>query len=103
MESAFFYPSLMQVLEAEVHGRRIAATHDLGCASPEMRHFVDHDFLISLPNGNALVQSVVPSHPPCSEMTGTKNPHGPEAVLGMLPEPLEVHCKALDKNGALLG
>ena len=100
MESAFFYPSLMQVLEAEVHGRRIAATHDLGCASPEMRHFVDHDFLISLPNGNALVQSVVPSHPPCSEMTGTKNPHGPEAVLGMLPEPLEVHCKALDKNGA---
>ena len=33
-------------------------------------------------------------------MTGTKNPHGPEAVLGMLPEPLVVHCKALDRNGA---
>ena len=98
--SADFYPSLSVVLESEVDGRRITATHDLACASPEMRHFVDLDFLLSLPNGNALVQSVVASHPPCSELTGTKNPHGPEAVLGMLPEPLLVHCKALDANGA---
>ena len=92
-KSAFFYPSRTSVIEAEVSGRRIAASHDFGTAAPEMRHFVDHDFLMSLPHGNALLQSVVPAHPPCSEMAGTKNDR-PEAVLGMLPEPLVVYCKA---------
>ena len=100
MKSAIFYPSLSVVLDSEIYGRRTAATQDLGAACAEMRHFVDHDFLSSLPNGNYLVQSIVPSHPPCSEMMGTKNPLGPETVLGMLPEPLVVHCKALDENGA---
>lgn len=90
---AFFYPSRMSVLELKVANVPTVASQDLGTACHEMRHFIDRSFLLSLPSGESLLASLVPPHPPCTVMTGTRT-EGGERVLGMLPDNLPVSVKA---------
>lgn len=92
---AFFYPSLMGTIPLKVLGEQVEATHDHGAVCHEIRHFVDRAWLESLEGGAALVSSIVPATPPCTELGGTKRPAPPgyERVLGMLPRPLTVGMK----------
>jgi len=69
---AVFYPNLMGTVPMRVLGVEVEATHDFMTASDELRHFVDRGWLASRPGGAALVGSIVPPTPPCTELWGTK-------------------------------
>ena len=82
---ASFYPSRISVLTVRVLGKRTAASHDAGTANHEVRHFIDHAFLLELPGGAEMLDRLMQPSPPCSIVSGT-GAHTP--VIGMLPEPL---------------
>ena len=83
---AAFHPNLTRVLHLKVKGRPTTATHDLGAYTYECRHFVDREYLCSVPGGVDLLEGIAPSEPPCRrvEMVGA----APAEVLGMLPDKL---------------
>ena len=96
---AFWYPNLTGTIKVqvntEVSEKDAVATHDHGAACHEMRHFIDLSFLMSLPTGQDLLDSLVPPNPYCTRLTGTDKPDG-EVVLGMLPTKLVVEHKDSD-------
>ncbi|KAG1678290.1 hypothetical protein FOA52_013911 [Chlamydomonas sp. UWO 241] len=89
---AFYYPNLCNILDVKVLGVPTVASHDVGAASHEQRHFIDSAFLASLPGGEALLGALVTPQPPCASMHGTNTP-GEERVLGMLPGQLSLTFK----------
>jgi len=83
---AALYPNLTRVLHLKVKGRPTTATHDLGAYTYECRHFVDREYLSSIPGGADLLDSTVPSEPPCRRVEMASA--APAEVLGMLPHKL---------------
>ena len=83
---AALYPNLTRVLHLKVKGRPTTATHDLGAYTYECRHFIDREYLSSIPGGADLLDSTVPSEPPCRRVEMASA--APAEVLGMLPQKL---------------
>ena len=96
--TAFYYPSRMTVMSVRVLGKKTRASHDHGAHNFERRHFIDKDFLLALPGGQALLDTVVEPVPLCAVLNGTKTPGG-ELVVGMLSEPLAVMLRQEETSG----
>lgn len=102
MKYAFYYPSRADVMQdVRTRGRVTNASHDLGTASHEMRHFIDRDFLSSLEGGDQLFLELAAPLPPCQGLTGAKT-DAPLHVFGMLSQPLPVRVRAARQEQEML-
>lgn len=111
---AIFRPNALRVLHVELSGRHACvASNDMGASTYECRHFVDKDYLSTLPYGPALLAALEPPSPPCRFLLS----HGDDVrdedrscpslrVIGMLGEPLPVtlltHASDAPATGAQL-
>jgi hypothetical protein len=84
-EVAWWRPNLMCALHLRVNDTDVVASQDFMAANHERRHFIDRDFLLTLPNGAELLRGVVAPVPVCREFGGIDPPC---RVLGMLPRGL---------------
>jgi hypothetical protein len=80
----------MFALKVKVLGAEdVYATNDFCTADFEIRHFIDKNYLASLPGGQNYLDSIVEPTPPCAQLWGTKDEDG-NAVVGMLSSRLKV-------------
>lgn len=104
-----------RVVSLKALGVPVACSHDLGASHHDRRHFIDKDFLLSLPDGARLLEAARATKPSpacraviCLADTdvyefGTDFASGAThlRVLGMLPVPLPVTLRV--RPGALAG
>ena len=94
---ALFYPNQQCYIPIEICGLQINASQDFITICHENRHFLDFALWKYLKEGNSQLGEVVPPHPPCKKITGTKIEDG-SGVIGMLKNIIVVKIPYLDDS-----